>query len=324
MSRIQFFRVFSILGAFLVGFWLPLRLIGYIPSLAVEVGFDFLISAVSAINIYLYFQQDMKDHKNPRDWLNLGLACDLICLMPLSLFAFLVFDVSADWLLFLNLLTARHINKIKAFLDDFDSLEPIISRSDAAREHHMDNLDKIETFIRLHHIPTHLRSKIRAYYHYLWVNKKGYQDHSLLEDLPTKIQSELFFYINKSIVEKVPFLRGADKELIEDLMNELEPRIYVPGERIFRVDEHGDALYIIHSGEVEILSRENAKIVDLSDGAFFGEMALISDQPRSATAKASTFCDIYLLQREAFDRVTAAYPQFETHLQEIVRDRKAA
>jgi hypothetical protein len=415
MGKLQYLRLCSIGGAFLVGFWLPLRLIGYIPSLTVEMGFDILISVVSAINIYLYFQQDMKDYKDKKDWLDFGLFCDLVCLMPLSLFAFVVFDVNPTGLLMLNLLTARHIKKIKLFLDDFDSLQPItyrlvpllmglpllvhltacgwialgsgtagpdsdklleyvkgiywafttlttvgygdisaktigqmlyacatqvtgvgvfgyilsnvaslLSRSDAAREHHMDNLDKIETFMRLHHTPTSLRAKIRSYYHYLWVNKKGYQDHSLLEDLPGKIQSELFFHINKSIVEKVPFLRGAERELIEDLMNEFEPRIYVPGERIFRIDEHGDALYIIHSGEVEILARDNRKIVDLRDGAFFGEMALVSDQPRSATARATTYCDVYILHRPAFERVTSAYPHFREHIQELVNNRRAA
>jgi voltage-gated potassium channel len=52
-------------------------------------------------------------------------------------------------------------------------------------------------------------------------------------------------------------------------------------------------------------------------------MALISANPRSATARAASFCDIYLLHREAFERVTTAYPEFKSHLEEIVKARKA-
>jgi CRP-like cAMP-binding protein len=65
-------------------------------------------------------------------------------------------------------------------------------------------------------------------------------------------------------------------------------------------------------------------VATLSDGAFFGEIALISDRPRSATARAHSFCDVYMLERAAFERVTAAYPEFRHHVEEIMNQRKAA
>lgn len=414
MTHSQILRVISVAGAFLVGFWLPIRLIGYVPAMELEIFFDFMISLVSGVNIYLYFSGSEKDYKKFSSWLKLGVVFDVICLLPLSLFAFVIFDKTFDGILLFNLLCARHIRQIKPLLDEFDSLQPItyrlvplivsmpllvhliacgwialgsgtseatedpilkyvraiywtfttlttvgygdiaaksisqmlfacsvqvvgvgvfgfilsnvaslLSRSDAAREHHMDNLDKVETFMNMHRIPAELRSKIRSYYHYLWTNKKGYQDQSLLEGLPSKIQSELFFHINKSIVEKVPFLMGASQELIEDLMNELEPRIFVPGERIFRAGDPGDALYFIQSGHIEILGTENKHIASLQDGAFFGEMALVSDRPRSATAKANSFCDLYSLSKESFDRVTTAYPEFKHHIEKVVQQRQS-
>lgn len=410
-------RLVSIAGCFLVGIWLPVRMIGYVPSMSLEVCFDLLISIVSAANIYLNLQEQKKlpEHEKPPFSTRLGLFLDVICLLPLSFFAFYFFSSSVESILFLNLLCVRHVRKIKPFLDQFASLQPItyrlvpvalfmplivhliacgwialgsgsaganpdkyleyvkaiywafttlttvgygditaqtpgqmlfacgvqvlgvgvfgfilsnvaslLSRSDAAREHHMDNLDKIETFMRSHYIPGDLRSEVRSYYHYLWTNKKGYLDDSLLEGLPAKIQSDLWFHINQSIITKVPFLRGASQELLEDLMNQLKPRVFIPGERIFRVDEPGDALYFVHSGQVQVLSRENAPIANLGEGAFFGEMALISDKPRSATVRALTYCDLYVLERESFERVTKAYPHFRDHLLEVVSKRTAA
>lgn len=399
-------------GAFFVGFWLPLRMIGYIPEMEVEIFFDLLVSGISVINLFLYFKERDKKFKVLKDWMNIGVFFDLICLLPLSLFAFIIFEVQVDWLLLLNLLAVRHVYRIKGFLDHFDSLSPIIyrliplvislpllvhllscswialgsgtigpdadksleyvralywsfttlttvgygdiaaktipqmlfacfvqvtgvgvfgfilsnvasllSRSDAAREHHMDNLDKIETFMKTHHIPRDLRANVRAYYHYLWTSKKGYNDDSLLEGLPGKIQSELFYHINKTIIEKVPFLREAEKDLVDDLMQELQPRICVPGEKIFRVGDHGDALYLVHSGSIEVLNAENKRIANLGEGAFFGEMSLISNKPRSATVRADSFCDLYVLHKDSFDRVTEAYPHFKAHIEEIMRVR---
>lgn len=415
MTRIQYFRLISMAGAFLVGFWLPVRLIGFEPPIELEVVFDLMISAISVINLYLYFYDTELDLKRIRSWNAVTVYLDVVCLLPLSLIGLLAFDETWSWAIVLNLLSVRHIRNIRKFLDGFPALQPvtyrliplvitlpllvhlvscgwialgsgtvgpdadqlltyvravywsfttlttvgygdisaktipqmlytcgiqvmgvgvfgfilsnvasILARSDAAREHHMDNLDKIETFMKLHHTPLELRSKVRTYYHYMWMNKKGYQEDSLLEDLPHKIQSELFMHINRNIAEKVPFLRGADPELLEELMSELKPRVYVPDEKIFRVDDPGDGLYFIQSGSVDILTREGKKIVTLSDGAFFGEMALISDKPRSATAKSHTFSDVYVLERAAFERVTSAYPEFRHHVEEIMNQRKAA
>lgn len=405
--KIQLMRVVSIFGAFLVGFWLPIRLIGYNPPVAVEIFFDLLVSLVAGLNIYLFFHLTQENPWKIKSWLNLGLILDVICLMPLSIFAFLVFDTTVGWILLLNLLCARHIRQIKPFLDQYDSLQPmtyrlipiflslpllvhliacgwialgsgtagidqdpiltyvkaiywafttlttvgygdisaktipqmlyacgtqvigvgvfgfilsnvasLLSRSDAAREHHMNNLDKIETFMRNHKIPHDLKARTRNYYHYLWTTKQGYQDTSLIEGLPHKLQSDLFFHINRSIVEKVPFLNKASAEMIEDLMDQLEPRIYVPGERIFRIDEPGDCLYFIQSGQVDIIGRDNKVLARLSDGAFFGEIALLTDNPRSATAKAVGYCDLFLLHRQAFHHVANAYPEFKTHLEQ--------
>ncbi|NDD91261.1 hypothetical protein EBZ37_04160 [bacterium] len=197
----------------------------------------------------------------------------------------------------------------------------VLGRQDAAREHHMNNLDRIETFMRMHDTPRQLRNEVRGYYHYLWTRKKGYLDRSVLADLPTKIQSDLFLHLNQSILQKVPFLRGASQELIEDLMRELEPQVAVPGERLFRVGDGGDALYFIQSGEVEIVGADRQKIATLSDGDFFGEMALVSDRPRKASARSVSFCDLYVLRREAFDLVISAYPEFREHIQQVARTR---
>ncbi len=415
MGKLQNLRLLSILCALAIGFWLPIRVNGFVPNVSIEILFDLLMSCLAGLNLYLYFQTEGRDYRQIRSWLKVGLLLDLFCLLPLQLVSCLVNGVTDNWLLFINLAAARHVRQIKPFLDTFGSLQPIayriipvvvtmpllvhllacswiamgsgtagpdgdplfvyvraiywafttlttvgygdisaktipqmlftcgvqvlgvgvfgyilsnvasvLSRSDADREHHMDNLDRIETYMRLHKIPPNLSGKVREYYHYLWETKKGYQDHKLIEDLPIKIQSELFLQINRSIVEKVPFLQGATPDLLEDLMNELEPRIFVPGEKIFRINERGHALYLIHQGQVEILTGDNDIIATLGEGAFFGEMALISERPRSATARASTFCDAYVLERDAFEKVTTAYPEFRMHLERVVKERQAS
>lgn len=200
----------------------------------------------------------------------------------------------------------------------------ILARSDAARNHHMENLDRVETFMEMHHIPLKMREKIRTYYHYVWMNKKGYQDDSLIEGLPEKLQSEMLLFINKPIIEKVPFLKGAGQDLLAQLMGQLRARIYVPEEDVFLYGERGDALYFIQTGQVDILTKEGQCLATLGDGAFFGEMALISDNPRMATARCKNYCDIYILDKKSFNQVLDSHPLFQKVIQETIEKRKAA
>lgn len=407
--------MFSIISALVVGFWLPLKMIGLNFNSTIDLLLDFLISCAAAVNIYIHFfgakRIDIRDWKN---WLHVGVLADFVCLLPLMLIQDTLFSGVNISLVFFNLLTARHIWKIKDFLDEFHSLKPIVyrlvplamtmplmvhliacawmalgsgtvgpdndklleyvkavywamttlttvgygdiaaktpyqmlfaaftqltgvgifgfilsnvasllSRLDAAREHHMDNLDQIETFMNSYDIPVNVKSKVRAYYHYIWKEHKGRLDKSLLAHLPNKLQSELNFSINKAVIERVPFLQSASPELLEDVMLALDHRVYVPGERIFRAGETGDCLYMIHSGLVDILDPSGGHLASLGSGAVFGEIALISDSPRTATALSKTFSDLYALSRADFYRIVEAYPSFKAHLEEIMIERRS-
>ncbi len=175
----------------------------------------------------------------------------------------------------------------------------------------MDNLDQIETFMNSYGIPVDVKSKVRSYYHYVWKEHKGRLDKTILDVLPDKLQSEINFSINKPIIERVSFLKDASRELLEDIMLKLNHRIYVPGERVFRAGDPGDCLYMIHAGEVEILTAENEHIATLKEGSVFGEIALISDGPRTATARSTTHCDLYALPKHDFNHILDAYPNLK-------------
>lgn len=413
MKYLQHMRLFSIISATCVGFWLPLKMIGLHFPQSVDLTLDIGISFAAAINIYIFFVEKKLSTKNYRAWIHLSIILDGICLLPLLLIEDMLFNGANVGLVFLNLLSCRHIWKIKSFLDEFDNLKPIVyrlvplammmpllvhliacgwialgsgtvgpdenkmfeyvkaiywamttlttvgygdisaktplqmlyaaftqligvgvfgfilsnvasllSRLDAAREHHMDNLDQIENFMNSYNIPIDVRSRVRSYYHYVWKEHKGRLDRSLIDRLPNKLQSELNFAINKKIIERVSFFKTATSELLEDIMLSLDHRVYVPGERIFRAGDPGDSLYMIHSGQVDILTADGKPIASLNEGAVFGEIALISDGPRTATAKSVTHCDLYVLPKTDFYRIVESYPHFKSHLVEIMKERQ--
>lgn len=106
------------------------------------------------------------------------------------------------------------------------------------------------------------------------------------------------------ILAELDFFSGVDYESLILLSNSFEERIFNINDVIFEEDSEGHSMLVIVSGEVRITqisddSSEEALIV-LKKGDVFGEMALIEDMPRSATAIAHKNCVIFEITRDKF------------------------
>lgn len=198
----------------------------------------------------------------------------------------------------------------------------LLARLDAAREEYLANLDRVEAFIRYNELPSELRMKIRSYYRYLWDRRMGYDDSAVLTRLPSKLRAEVSLYMNAEMIERVPILSQADQECREEIVLELRAHVTVPNEKIFHAGEPGDAMYFIHKGHVDIVAPDGKVLATLSPGSFFGEMALLTNSPRSAAAVTRDFCDLYVLSRKSFEGVLARHPAFAQHVRETAETRQ--
>ncbi|MCH8327247.1 MAG: cyclic nucleotide-binding domain-containing protein, partial [Candidatus Marinimicrobia bacterium] len=84
-----------------------------------------------------------------------------------------------------------------------------------------------------------------------------------------------------------------------------------PGDIIFNEGDHGDAMFVIESGKVEILKDINGEVVQVGtagDGEIIGEMALIDGSHRSATAKALTAVTLLTISQAMFKQRMADIP----------------
>ncbi|HLJ20871.1 MAG TPA: cation:proton antiporter, partial [Stellaceae bacterium] len=125
----------------------------------------------------------------------------------------------------------------------------------------------------------------------------------------------------RQLVGRLDILAGLDERQLDRVCHLLRPRLAVPGDRIVRKGERGDAIYFIASGSVEVILPE--RNVRLGTGDFFGEMALLSGRPRRADIVALTYCQLLILRRSDLERFMAANPEAKATIDRVAAARLA-
>jgi len=100
-------------------------------------------------------------------------------------------------------------------------------------------------------------------------------------------------------LQAIPMFAPLPAPTLEALALSMTRREVPAGETIFRQGDHGDRFYIVDSGEIEIeIDGREANV--LGPGEHFGEIALLRDISRTATARARKDTKLYALERDAF------------------------
>jgi voltage-gated potassium channel len=123
------------------------------------------------------------------------------------------------------------------------------------------------------------------------------------------------------LVTQVPFFNGVGAEVVSEVARLLRPREVQPGTVIMRRGEPGDCMYFVVSGEIEIRLRPTP--LRFGPGAFFGEIALVTGEPRTATAVAVKFSVLLSLHLTDFRHLAARRPELTAAIQEEAARRKA-
>ncbi len=123
----------------------------------------------------------------------------------------------------------------------------------------------------------------------------------------------------EELVDRFPLFAGLTPEQREVLVLHFEPRYAQPGERIIRKGDAADAVYFISSGEVEV--GVSGRRIKLGAGDFFGEMAIISGQPRSADVTALDYSKFATLTQRDFRQFLRRFPQIREQIAALAAQR---
>jgi CPA2 family monovalent cation:H+ antiporter-2 len=122
------------------------------------------------------------------------------------------------------------------------------------------------------------------------------------------------------LLSKFPVFGDLDANQRAELLSLFKPRSAAPGERVIRAGEIGNEMFFISSGAVEVHIGERKKI-PLGPGEFFGEMALLTGERRTADVTAIDYCLFLILTKNDFDQFIARYPDLRQRINEIAARR---
>lgn len=123
-------------------------------------------------------------------------------------------------------------------------------------------------------------------------------------------------------LQKVDVFAGAPEEFFNKLKLCLRLEECPAGHLLMREGQRGDTMYLLREGQLEII-KDFQVIYTLGPGEIVGEMALLNEEPRSATVRAKTACRLYRLNRLAFESVIQGFPEVYGKIKKLAEVRRS-
>jgi CRP-like cAMP-binding protein/rhodanese-related sulfurtransferase len=113
--------------------------------------------------------------------------------------------------------------------------------------------------------------------------------------------------LTRTLIEDIP------PEKLQELMDAVENRTIPAHTLIFGQGDPGDSFYIINSGRVKVFKKDvrglETDFAVMGPGESFGEMSLLTGEPRSASVETLADTNLYIVPKEKFDQILEDYPQ---------------
>jgi small-conductance mechanosensitive channel/CRP-like cAMP-binding protein len=125
-----------------------------------------------------------------------------------------------------------------------------------------------------------------------------------------------------TLLAAVDLFRVLRDEERAHLAHAMVPRVFGAGERILEEGAPGQTFYLVASGTVAVTTKRGVEVTRLSRGQYFGEMSLLTGEPRSATVVAVEDAVLFELDRPGFAELFARHAGLATQLSTILAERR--
>lgn len=133
--------------------------------------------------------------------------------------------------------------------------------------------------------------------------------------------SRIKYVTSWNLVAKVPIFSNLDSGTISEIARLLVVKRFTKNETIIKKGDRGNAMYFILDGEVEVHVKKKHEPIELKQGDFFGEIALLKDVKRTATVKATKRCEMLELTTYDLKKLIQSRPDIIASIEKVAKVR---
>jgi F-box/leucine-rich repeat protein 7 len=123
-------------------------------------------------------------------------------------------------------------------------------------------------------------------------------------------------------IRSFPLFQATPDSFLAEVGLHLRPQLHAANDYIVTEGDEAKAMYWLVRGAVAVTSRDGESIhAELKPGAFFGEIGVLMDRPRTATIVARTRCLLVVLTKESFRKILPRFPDVERAIREEALER---
>ena len=200
------------------------------------------------------------------------------------------------------------------------SLTAVFTELGASGREYRQKMDQLHQFMAHSHMPEELRLKLKTYFELCFPDKKMFNESQILERLSHPLQSEVAVLKCRDVLSVLSVLD--DPDLSRTIAIGLARVVFIDGDHVIRAGEHGQGMFFIQAGQVEVSVKGQAETI-LGPTSFFGEMALLEPDGRATgDVFVKGFVETYLLSRAIFSQLVIDFPGFASYIEYIVKLRR--
>ncbi|XP_059898764.1 potassium/sodium hyperpolarization-activated cyclic nucleotide-gated channel 2 [Gadus macrocephalus] len=195
----------------------------------------------------------------------------------------------------------------------------LVQSLDASRRQYQDKYKQVEQYMSFHKLPADVRQRIHDYYEHRFQGKIFNED-SILGELSDPLKEEIVSFNCRGLVANMPLFANTDPHFVTVILTKLQFEVFQPGDLVIREGTLGRKMYFVQHGCLTVLPR-GGKPLQLNDGAYFGEICLLTRGRRTASVRAETYCRLYSLSVDSFNEVLEEHPLMRSAFESVAIDR---
>ncbi|CAK1544221.1 unnamed protein product [Leptosia nina] len=228
-------------------------------------------------------------------------------------------------------MTAAWLMGVFVFALLIGQIRDIIATATRQKTEYRKKVDGCVRYLRSLNMPVSLQRRVTCWFKYTWAQQRCFDEARILNSLPYNMKRDVALEVHMSTLSKVQLFRDCSASLLRDLVLQLRPVSFLPGDVVVRRGDVGHQMYIIKTGKCVVMSPDEKEVlVTLGEGSVFGEISLLGIdglRRRTATVRSRGYSTLFGLSRNDLDTALSYHKEAEQILRrkadQIIRENAA-